>query len=91
MMTQYNLPNNKDEYPRLLDGMASYSAEEQRVIMAEMGKADLFFFVVYILNRKDLNTDWHFDRMREIQEVNAKRKEAIAGGMTMEEAMKKYK
>ena len=30
-------------------------------------------------------------RMKEIQEVNAKRKEAIANGMSMEEAMEKYK
>ena len=30
-------------------------------------------------------------RMKEIQEVNAQRKEAIAKGMTMEEAMAKYK
>ena len=31
------------------------------------------------------------DRMKEIQEINNKRKEAIANGMTMEEAMEKYK
>ena len=31
------------------------------------------------------------DRMKEIQAVNVKRKEAIANGMTMEEAMAKYK
>ena len=31
------------------------------------------------------------DRMKEIQAVNNKRKEAIANGMTMEEAMEKYK
>ena len=30
-------------------------------------------------------------RMKEIQAVNAKRKEAIANGMSMEEAMEKYK
>lgn len=30
-------------------------------------------------------------RMKEIQEVNAKRKEAIAAGMSLEEAMRKYK
>ena len=30
-------------------------------------------------------------RMKEIQEVNAKRKEAIAKGMSMEEAMEKFK
>jgi len=29
--------------------------------------------------------------MKEIQEVNAKRKEAIAEGMSLEEAMEKYK
>ena len=31
------------------------------------------------------------DRMKEIQEINAKRKEAIANGMTMEEAMEEIK
>jgi Na+/melibiose symporter-like transporter len=30
-------------------------------------------------------------RMKEIQDINAKRKEAIANGMTMEEAMNKFK
>ena len=30
-------------------------------------------------------------RMKEIQEVNAKRKDAIAKGMSMEEAMREYK
>jgi len=28
-------------------------------------------------------------RMKEIQEINAKRKDAIAGGMSLEEAMEK--
>ena len=64
----FKLPANKDKYPQLIAALADYSPEEQRVIMAEMGKADLFFFIVYILNRNDLNTDWHFARMREIQE-----------------------
>ncbi len=31
------------------------------------------------------------EKMKEIQEINTKRKEAIAKGMTMEEAMQKYK
>ena len=31
------------------------------------------------------------DRMKEIQAINNQRKEAIANGMTMEEAMEKYK
>ena len=29
--------------------------------------------------------------MKEIQEVNAKSRDAIAGGMSLEEAMEKYK
>ena len=63
----YQLPKSKDEYPALIEKLRNYSPEEQRVIMAEMGKADLFFFNIYILNRKDMNTDWHFDRHREVQ------------------------
>ena len=31
------------------------------------------------------------DRMKEIQAVNRQRKEAIDGGMSLEEAMEKYK
>lgn len=64
----FQLPSNKDKYPELIDSLADYSQAEQRVIMAEMGRVDLFFFIVYILNRKDLNTDWHFQRIREVQE-----------------------
>ena len=66
-MIEYQLPSSKDKYPEIIEGLSQYSKDEQRVIMAELGKLDLFFFIVYILNRKDLNTDWHFDRMREIQ------------------------
>lgn len=29
---------------------------------------DLFFFMVYILGRKDINNDWLFDRCREVQD-----------------------
>lgn len=63
----YQLPKSKDDYPALIENLRNYSPEEQRVIMAEMGRADLFFFNIYILNRKDMNTDWHFDRHREVQ------------------------
>ena len=64
----FRLPSSKDEYPAIISALSKYSQEEQRVIMAEIGRKDLFFFVVYILNRKDLFTDWHFARMREVQE-----------------------
>ena len=64
----FRLPSSKEEYPAIISALSKYSQEEQRVIMAEIGRKDLFFFVVYILNRKDLFTDWHFARMREVQE-----------------------
>ena len=64
---QYQLPKSKDVYPSLISAMSAYTQAEQQKIMAEMGRADLFFFIVYILGRKDLNTDWHFDRIREVQ------------------------
>jgi len=64
----FKLPESKDKYPELIEALSTYSQQEQKVIMAEMGRADLFFFIVYILNRKDLNTDWHFQRIREVQE-----------------------
>ncbi|HAP73165.1 MAG TPA: sugar transporter, partial [Lachnospiraceae bacterium] len=31
------------------------------------------------------------EKMREVQEVNARRKEAVEGGMSLEEAMRKFK
>ena len=64
---QYQLPKSKDVYPSLISAMSAYTQAEQQKIMAEMGRSDLFFFIVYILGRKDLNTDWHFDRIREVQ------------------------
>lgn len=64
----FSLPATREDYTRLLADLARYNTEEQRVIMAELGKRDLFFFNVYILGRKDMDNDWHFARMREVQE-----------------------
>lgn len=36
--------------------------------VAKLGRDDLFFLLVWILNRKDLDRDWLFDRCREVQE-----------------------
>ncbi|NNF99476.1 MAG: hypothetical protein HKM93_08870 [Desulfobacteraceae bacterium] len=35
--------------------------------MAELGLKDLFFLLVYLLNRKDLDRDWLFERCKEVQ------------------------
>ena len=35
---QYQLPKSKDDYPKIIESLKSYSQEEQRVIMAEFKK-----------------------------------------------------
>ena len=67
-MPEFVLPKSIDEYPKLISSLANYSKEEQRVIMAELGRKDLFFFNVYILGRKDMFHPWYFERMRDVQE-----------------------
>lgn len=36
-------------------------------VMRELAKRDLFFLLLYILGRKDIDRDWLFDRCREVQ------------------------
>ena len=67
MEENFILPTSIDEYPKLISSFSKYNEAEQRVIMAELGKRDLFFFNVYILNRKDMFHPWYFDRMRDVQ------------------------
>ena len=66
--TTMTLPKSKDDYPKIIESLKSYSQEEQRVIMAELGRKDLYFFIIYILGRKDMaEHNWYFDRIREVQ------------------------
>lgn len=66
--TNMILPKNKDDYPKIIESLKAYSQEEQRVIMAELGRKDLYFFIIYILGRKDMaEHNWYFDRIREVQ------------------------
>ncbi len=43
------------------------SPQEQRRIKAELGRTDLFFLLVVLCKRIDLNRDWLFDRVRMVQ------------------------
>jgi phage terminase large subunit-like protein len=36
-------------------------------VIAELGRNDLFFFILWILKRADVDRDWLFDRCREVQ------------------------
>ena len=48
-MLDLQLPKNKDEYPKIFDSLKEYSEQEQRVILAELGRRDLFLFILKML------------------------------------------
>lgn len=41
--------------------------DQQKALMRELGLTDLFYLLVRLLNRKDLDRDWLFDRCMEVQ------------------------
>lgn len=65
---QMILPQNREKYSELIANLGGYETKQQQQIMAELGRRDLFFFIVYVLGRKDLDTNWHFQRIREVQQ-----------------------
>ena len=66
-----------------------YSAGMNWVVIALFCIVPMVAWTITLLAMKGYELSG--DRMKEIQAVNAKRKEAIASGMSMEEAMAKYK
>lgn len=54
-------------YKKILQTASLISEEEVRTTMAYLGRTDLFFLLVFILNRKDVDRDWLYDRCREVQ------------------------
>lgn len=60
-----NYRETKELYSQTL-----YAAEKNNCVvpvMRDLGRSDLFFLLVYILNRKDADREWIFDRCREVQ------------------------
>ena len=47
--------------------LESGTPKQHRKYLRAFAKGDLFFLLVFILNRQDLNDDWHFARCREVQ------------------------
>src|SRR5215472_12165199 len=45
----------------------SGSVEDTQALQRHLATTDLFFLLVYILGRKDVNRDWLFERCREIE------------------------
>lgn len=55
-------------YARLLDEAAAKSSEHLRLVKRGLCLHDLFYLLVFILKRKDVNRDWLFERCYEVQE-----------------------
>lgn len=55
------------EYTRAQGIALAKSQEEWRLCEAALGRCDLFYLLVRLLRRPDLNTDWMFARCREVE------------------------
>ena len=64
-MTKIQLQLN--QYPLLLNGLQELSEAERKHHLRELAKTDLYFLLRYILNRKDVERQWLFDRCVEVQ------------------------
>lgn len=54
-------------YSKVLKKAAEKSPEHLIAWQRFLARNDLFFLLVYVLRRKDINRDWLFDRCREVQ------------------------
>lgn len=61
------LLDNRSFYPDLIAGIASLPEAQKQEELQRLCKHDLFFLLVYMLNRFDADHDWIFDRCREVQ------------------------
>ena len=48
-------------------GAESNDPDLMRRVKRRLAQSDLFFLLVYVLGRADLNRDWYFARCREVQ------------------------
>jgi hypothetical protein len=65
------LPDTREEswhlYKYLQDTYLEQGPEQWREIERQLGREDLFYLLVRLLRRPDMNRDWLFDRIREVQ------------------------
>lgn len=62
-----SLITDRSHYPILLDGLKTLSEPEQIAKLRNLARTDLFFLLVYVLDRADADNEWAFDRCREVQ------------------------
>ena len=58
----------QDGYTLLLTEAQRQGDDQVREIMRQLARNDLFFLLVNVLNRKDADREWLFERCREVQE-----------------------
>lgn len=54
-------------YREVLGAAADRSPEHLRIAKAKLGRTDLFFLLVMLLKRADVNRDWIYERCNEVQ------------------------
>jgi phage terminase large subunit-like protein len=64
---EQNRLESKEKYRDLLADAEKEGPQAVKHVMAELGKHDLFFLLVVLCSRKDIDRDWLFDRCREVQ------------------------
>ena len=67
MTTTTSIITSRSQYQKLLNGLTGLSEADQKAKLRNLCLTDLFFLLVYGLNRPDADTDWCFDRCREVQ------------------------
>lgn len=67
MSTITSIVTHRSQYPTLLHSFSKLSEEDQIAKIKNLCTNDLFFLLVYGLNRPDADSDWVFDRCREVQ------------------------
>lgn len=71
MLSRENLPKTRklsiEKYQRVLTAAASKSEFHLHMAKRWFARNDLFFLLTYVCKRKDVNRDWLFDRVREVE------------------------
>jgi predicted phage terminase large subunit-like protein len=63
------LLSSRYDYPEVIGSVLSLPSAQADATTREWAQKDLFFLLTYIMNRRDADKDWLFDRCREVQDA----------------------